>query len=115
MRVLGLDIGGANLKAALNEGTARSRPFALWKQPERLADEIRMLLSDWSWDRVAITMTGESCDCFATKREGVRFILNTCRVALGEEVTVWRTDGRFVELEAAFADPLPCAASNWLA
>ena len=35
--VLGLDIGGANLKAAHTNGAARSRPFALWKNPGGLA------------------------------------------------------------------------------
>ncbi len=39
--VLGLDIGGANLKAAHSNGTARSQPFALWKAPANLADALR--------------------------------------------------------------------------
>ncbi len=36
--VLGLDMGGANLKAAHTNGAARSRPFALWKNPGGLTD-----------------------------------------------------------------------------
>ena len=40
---LALDIGGANLKAAHTSGATRSLPFALWKQPERLADALRCL------------------------------------------------------------------------
>ena len=35
--VLGLDIGGANLKAAHTDGRALSVPFALWKNPGALA------------------------------------------------------------------------------
>ena len=31
--VIGLDVGGANLKAAHTNGAARSQPFALWKNP----------------------------------------------------------------------------------
>ena len=34
MAILGLDIGGANLKAAHTDGTARSVAFPLWKHPE---------------------------------------------------------------------------------
>ncbi len=115
--VLGLDIGGANLKAAHSDGTARSRPFALWKAPDRLADALRDLLRGWPpFDRLAVTMTGELCDCFASKREGVLAILAAVRVAAGPTpVAVWRNDGRLVSLDAARADPLPAAAANWLA
>ena len=43
MIVLGLDIGGANLKAADSDGRAVTRPFAVWKQPERLREAINGL------------------------------------------------------------------------
>src|SRR5262245_15374302 len=67
---LGLDIGGANLKAAHTSGAATSRPFALWKQPRDLAAALRELVADLPpAGRVAVTMTGELCDCFATKRD----------------------------------------------
>jgi probable H4MPT-linked C1 transfer pathway protein len=115
--VLGLDIGGANLKAAHSAGTARSRPFALWKSPAALPDALRDLLRDWPpYDRLAVTMTGELCDCFASKREGVRAILDAVRAVAGSTpVRVWRNDGRLVDLAAAQADPLPAASANWLA
>src|SRR5262249_51599322 len=44
--VLGLDVGGANLKAATNAGFAVQTPFALWKHPERLANALRRLIND---------------------------------------------------------------------
>ena len=40
MTILALDIGGANLKAADGRGFALSRPFALWRHPERLTGEL---------------------------------------------------------------------------
>ena len=43
-RVLGLDVGGANLKAAHSTGVARLRPFALWKEPAGLSRELHYLL-----------------------------------------------------------------------
>src|SRR5581483_10934353 len=43
--VLGLDIGGANLKAAHSTGQAASVPFALWRDPERLADQLHLLIA----------------------------------------------------------------------
>jgi probable H4MPT-linked C1 transfer pathway protein len=115
--VLGLDIGGANLKAAHSSGAARSRPFALWKAPAALPDALRELLRDWPpYDLLAVTMTGELCDCFASKREGVLAILDAVSAVAGPApVRVWRTDGRLVEVGAARAEPLLAAAANWLA
>ena len=117
LAVLGLDIGGANLKAAHSAGAARSRPFALWKSPAALPNALRELLRVWPpYDLLAVTMTGELCDCFATKREGVRTILDAVSAAAGATpVRGWLTDGRLADLTTARAEPLLAAASNWLA
>jgi probable H4MPT-linked C1 transfer pathway protein len=117
MTTLGLDIGGANLKAAHSGGTARLQPFEMWKHPAGLADALRgLLLTMPAFDRLAVTMTGELCDCFPTKREGVNAILDaTQAVAEGRLVRVWRTDGRFVEPKEARSKPLLAASANWLA
>jgi probable H4MPT-linked C1 transfer pathway protein len=114
---LGLDVGGANLKAAHSDGSARSHPFPLWKGPAALPDALRDLLRDWPpYDLLAVTMTGELCDCFATKREGVLAILDAVGAVAGSTpVRIWLTDGRLVDLAAARAAPLPAAAANWLA
>jgi probable H4MPT-linked C1 transfer pathway protein len=115
--VLGLDVGGANLKAANAVGAALTRPYQLWKSPEGLAGALRALLERFPPpDLLAVTMTGELCDCFETKRQGVRFILDAvASAAPAAAVRVWRQDGRLVDLAAARQDPLPVAAANWLA
>jgi probable H4MPT-linked C1 transfer pathway protein len=114
--VLGLDIGGANLKAAHTKGDAVVRPFALWRAPELLAAELRTLLTVMpAHDVLAVTMTGELCDCFATKAEGVHVILQSLAEAANGPARVWTIRGRFVELETARADPREVAAANWLA
>src|SRR4029450_11499249 len=96
--VVGLDVGGANLKLATAAGLAVCRPFALWKQPDRLAAELRALLADAPpFDRVAVTMTGELCDCFETKRQGVAAILDAVESATTVPVHVWTTAGAFVD------------------
>ena len=43
VQVLGLDIGGANIKAASSDGNSEQLPFAIWKSPEQLADRLRSL------------------------------------------------------------------------
>lgn len=115
--VLGLDIGGANLKAFHTAGIARSHPFALWRNPTGLGDALRALvLALPPADALAVTMTGELCDCFASKRAGVAAILDAVRAVAGQvPVHVWRSDGTFAELDLAAQTPLLVAASNWLA
>src|SRR5437763_6925264 len=115
MSWLGLDIGGANLKAADGRGWARSVPFALWREPHRLADALRTLIACGPVaERLAVTMTGELCDCFCSKAEGVRHILGTVEsVAQEREVLVYLVDGRFVTIGEATASPHLTAASNW--
>jgi probable H4MPT-linked C1 transfer pathway protein len=115
--IVGLDVGGANLKAADGAGRAVSMPFALWREPPLLPAMLRQVLSHFSTPHIlAVTMTGELCDCYAGKREGVLAILDAVEQAAGRAaVRVWRTDGRFADLASARADPLPAAAANWLA
>lgn len=117
IRVLGLDIGGANLKAAHSDGVARTVPFALWKQPERLAAELARLRAAMPpHDQIALTMTGELCDCFPTRRAGVKAILHSALLAAaGIPVVVWSKPGRFVSPELADGNPGSVAAANWLA
>ena len=117
MDVLGLDIGGANLKAAHSRGQALSVPFALWKTPDLLPDTVSRLLRDMPpYDALAVTMTGELCDCFESKRQGVLAILDAVTARAGQTpIHVWRNDGHFVDVTAARATPLQVASANWLA
>jgi probable H4MPT-linked C1 transfer pathway protein len=114
---LALDVGGANIKAAHSSGAALCRAFALWKYPEGIAAEIGALASGLPpFGRVALTMTAELCDCYATKRQGVSAVLDAVVTALpGRPLAVWGVDGQFHTLEEVRIDPLVAAASNWLA
>src|SRR5262245_49045123 len=117
MNVLGLDIGGANLKAAHSGGGARLRRFELWKQAGRLPQALAEVIGTLpAFDVLAATMTGELCDCFETRRQGVHAILDAVEAVAGPRpVRVWRNDGRLVDVVAARAAPLQAAAANWLA
>ena len=117
IQVLGLDIGGANLKAAHSDGTARIVPFALWKHPQRLREELTRLCAHMPLHNLlAVTMTGELCDCFAGKREGVQAILQAARPASEAiPIRVWTNGGYFLDIDSAEHDPFHIAAANWLA
>jgi probable H4MPT-linked C1 transfer pathway protein len=115
--VLGLDIGGANLKSAHTNGTARLQPFELWKTPNDLPNALGDLMKSMpKSDLLAVTMTGELCDCFDSKRQGVRTILDAVKLAATHTpIRVWTTAGSFKNLEEAKTDFLKTAAANWLA
>lgn len=115
--VLGLDIGGANLKAATCAGITHTRPFSLWRHPERLAAQLREIRAEMpSHDLLAVTMTGELCDCFASKRDGVLAILRSAEEAAADTpMCVWTTQGKLVEPSRIREEPLLAAAANWLA
>ncbi len=122
MKIAALDIGGANIKGALHGGSAFTIPFELWRSPEALESMLDRAIRErfGAIDILAVTMTGELCDCFATKAEGVTRILESVRQACSAssrpvEVLVWRTDSRLAPLDEALRDPLPSAAANWLA
>lgn len=112
---IGIDIGGANLKLADTHQLARSRPFALWKHPAQLAAELQDFTQDIPPEiAIGITMTGELCDCFETKREGVYQIVTACEAAFRTRPRgYWSTEGAFVSAELATSNYLHVAAANW--
>ncbi len=115
MQWLGIDIGGANIKVADGLGFARCRPFPLWRAPGELAMQLRELIAlAPASGAIAITMTGELADCFATRNDGVRFILNSVdRVRGGRSLGIYAIDGRLRSLSAANRSPALVAAANW--
>ena len=115
MAWLGIDIGGANLKLADGLGFAESRPFAMWKNSDALCNALaECIASAPRGGQLAVTMTAELADCFATKAEGVRFVLDAVdRAAAGRRTLIYLRDGRFVASEAAALQPLEAAAANW--
>ncbi|MDB5387283.1 MAG: Hydantoinase/oxoprolinase [Planctomycetaceae bacterium] len=115
MAVLGLDIGGANLKAADCLGNWAQRPFAIWKSPASLAAELRALIEPFSGiDHVAVTMTAELADCYRTKEEGVRQIVSAVQSVAGATlVSVWSTRGTLMASTAVQFNDLFLTASNW--
>jgi (4-(4-[2-(gamma-L-glutamylamino)ethyl]phenoxymethyl)furan-2-yl)methanamine synthase len=122
-RVLGWDVGGAFVKAAVVEAdsgqrTVRtaSRPFEIWRDKEALPGVLRALATELPEpDSVAVTMTAELSDVFRTKREGVAFVLDAVEAVSRASVRIFTTSGEFVDGPTARAHPLDAAASNWVA
>ena len=116
LRFVGLDIGGANIKLATHDGIVRSVPFAMWKKPEQLTAELRAFAQgEFSGaSMVGVTLTAELADCFNTKADGVRHIIDAVCAAFSDSfVRVWLTTGEFAEPDDAIDLPTLVAAANW--
>jgi probable H4MPT-linked C1 transfer pathway protein len=119
--IIGWDIGGANVKAARFDAASRTRvierPFALWREPERLSDVlVKIARGLGPASAMGVTMTAELADCFATKREGVGFVLDAVDRAFPDvRRWVYGVDGRFRRPDEARKEPHRVAAANWMA
>jgi len=113
--ILGLDVGGAHIKAVHRDGRAAVIPFPLWREPDCLRDVLVAAADEFRpFEQIALTMTAELCDCFATKRHGVEAVLDAVvAFAKGRPVHVWVVPGGFVPVSVARQCPLECAAANW--
>ncbi|MHA1195296.1 MAG: hydantoinase/oxoprolinase family protein [Promethearchaeota archaeon] len=133
LRILGLDIGGANTKAALLEysdsNLIRSKSFIkyfpFWEKsldsiPEMLNEIIdKLIIQDGikkeDIDFVAITITAELSDAFRTKREGIQTILTALeKVFKKEKMRFINVDGKFINFNEAISNKLSIAAANWV-
>ena len=115
MNWLGVDIGGANLKLADGREYAESHAFALWREPEALAQRLRTCMAEAPpSDHLVVTMTGELADCFDSKAAGVQFILDAVESAAdGRHTRVYLHTGKMVTPLVARRRPMEVAAANW--
>jgi (4-(4-[2-(gamma-L-glutamylamino)ethyl]phenoxymethyl)furan-2-yl)methanamine synthase len=114
---IGLDIGGANIKIAHEDGNARTVPFEVWKRPDELGRAIAAAAAALpASDRAAVTMTAELCDCYTAKTVGVNAVLDAVLEGLPAfSIVVWGVDGEFHSVAEARRQPHLAAAANWLA
>lgn len=115
MAWLGLDIGGAHIKLANTQRFALTYALPLWRDKNRLENELRMLLAEAPPSKhIAVTMTGELADCFTSKADGVEHIINSVvGAAGGRHVRIYRTDGKLVAPPVGLREPELVASSNW--
>jgi hypothetical protein len=127
--VLGLDIGGANTKAAymrtrngsVEELRTAHEYFPFWKKDSleivnMLCSIMDKLVGSEPLECVCVTMTAELSDVYKTKREGVNHILDCITKAFtGIQMLVLDTDGNLRSIDSARSEPLKVAAANWAA
>ncbi len=119
---VGIDVGGANTKVATSDvdGFADTIYAPLWKNNAILYDVLLELKKKFeSGERarieaVGVVMTGELCDCFETKKEGVIYIKKALS-SIFKNVKFFDNDCTFRDGSEVDKDPLSFAATNWLA
>ncbi|MFN0316893.1 MAG: hydantoinase/oxoprolinase family protein [Burkholderiales bacterium] len=121
MNVLGWDIGGAHLKAALVSRGKVSRvwqlPCPLWINLKALIDGIAVIAAEaGAVDLHALTMTGEVADVFANRQEGVETLLAVFAQTLPKARTrVYAHPQKFLSPSAAKKQAEKVASANWSA
>jgi len=104
--MIGIDVGGANLKVVDNEG-AHIHYCPLWEEAP-LTNLLDRYVTSPS-EPAAVVMSGELADCFENRMEGISFIVHAVRKAF--------PSARFYGMDGEFHDrAVPrLAAANWLA
>ena len=87
----------------------------MWREWRTLGISLGKLLDECpAFSGVAVTMTGELADCFATRAEGVANILEQLTSILpASMVRVYCVDGTWKTVSQSARDPWSVSASNW--
>jgi (4-(4-[2-(gamma-L-glutamylamino)ethyl]phenoxymethyl)furan-2-yl)methanamine synthase len=104
--MIGIDVGGANLKVVDDDGP-HLHYCPLWEGAP-LTNLLDQYVSEPE-NPAVVVMSGELADCFESKMEGISFIVNAVRNAF-HSARFYGTDGQFHD------NAVPqLAAANWLA
>ncbi|MEQ1635186.1 MAG: hydantoinase/oxoprolinase family protein [Methylococcales bacterium] len=122
--IIGWDIGGAHVKAALldAQGVVQQiclEPCLLWRGLEQLNQVVTLVMAALATKQAkhVITMTGELVDCFANREAGVQQIIAVMVQLLpAETVHIFAgTDGFLPAGQVKPAHTTAIASANWLA
>ncbi|MGP8337096.1 MAG: hydantoinase/oxoprolinase family protein [Methanosarcinaceae archaeon] len=112
MKIIGIDIGGANTKIASSDGSIIELHYIpLWKDT-KLPTVLKEAADRIKPDKLSVAMTGELADCFSDKEEGIRFIINAVENAFDCEIKYVNNKGEF---NTSSDDIHNLAAANWAA
>jgi (4-(4-[2-(gamma-L-glutamylamino)ethyl]phenoxymethyl)furan-2-yl)methanamine synthase len=104
--MIGIDVGGANLKV-LDDAGVHIHYCPLWEKAP--IAELLKTYGNTGDEPAAVVMSGELADCFLNKLQGISFIVGEVKRAFPK--------ARFYGMDAQFHDTAvpELAAANWLA
>ena len=121
-KIVGWDIGGAHLKAALLNDSGEvlqvlQLPCQLWRGLDQLEIAINVAMKTFkiapSGASHAVTMTGELVDLFQNRHQGVMEISKFAANLLGKDTLFYAANNGFVSLEHVFTLTHYIASTNW--
>jgi probable H4MPT-linked C1 transfer pathway protein len=128
VNVLGLDVGGANIKAALlktqgatmQELRTSLEYFPIWKrgknQLPNVLEKLKKGVVNSELDGVGVTITAELSDAYQTKKEGIHHVLDCVTEVFGDASTfVLDVEANLLSVEDARKTPIRVASANWAA
>jgi probable H4MPT-linked C1 transfer pathway protein len=129
VKVLGLDIGGANTKATyiktdngtVNEQRTVLEYFPIWKdrkgQLPQVLEKLKQQVADSTvLDGVGVTITAELSDAYMTKNEGINHVLDCVTMVFADVPTfVLDVETKMLTVKDARIEPLKVASANWVA
>ena len=121
--IVGWDIGGAHLKAALVDATGKAIQVLqlacpLWRGLnvlEQAIDEVLTRFGSYNPKVHAITMTGELADIFPNRHAGVLQITALIETKLSGEKNYYAGQHGFIKIEQVAENTLEIASANWIA
>jgi probable H4MPT-linked C1 transfer pathway protein len=128
VNVLGLDIGGANTKAAflkthdatMQELRTAIEYFPIWKSGKeelpKVLEKLKKGLVGSTLDGVGVTITAELSDAYQTKKEGIQHVLDCVTEVFGDASTfVLDVEANLLPVKDARKKPIKVASANWAA
>lgn len=124
MKIMGLDIGGANTDCAIIEiddelkisNIQKYKEYLpMWKYNEKLPESLLKLYeNDKNIDVVCVSMTAELADSYENKKEGVLDISKKVIETFPNQIVRFITFNGLKSYEEIKKDPLKAAAANWV-
>lgn len=119
MGIFTLDIGGAFIKSTCLPPNGKKEhfsitPFNLYEHPKKLASVLRSLRPTMKMREVGITMTGELCDCFASRAAGVKHIVKAAQAVFGHSAKIFARSGKLLGPGQAVRNWKEVASANWV-
>ena len=124
MKIMGLDIGGANTDCAIIEindekqikSIKKSKYLPMWIENDKLPECLLKLSQDDldSIDVVCVTMTAELADSYESKTEGVLDISKKVMTIFNDKIVKFVTFDGLKSYDDILENPLNAAAANWV-
>ena len=125
MKIMGLDIGGANTDCAIIEindekqikSIKKSKEYLpMWIENDKLPECLLKLSQDDldSIDVVCVTMTAELADSYESKTEGVLDISKKVMTIFNDKIVKFVTFDGLKSYDDILENPLNAAAANWV-